>query len=286
MNEDYLWNRSGEPDKEVARLEELLRPLGYGARTLKRERERSWLPAVAAALVIAFAGSLLLLPGPSADRWQVDGSHFVAPGQTISSGSLYARDIGQVDVMPGSLVRILGKRQLDLQRGTVRALIWAPPRQFVVDTPSARAVDLGCQYTLTVDAEGSGLVEVQTGWVAFEHAGLEAFIPAGAACRTSRSGLGVPWFQDAPEDLRKGVLEWNLNRSTSTLSTVLSAARPRDGLTLWHLLARVDSRERPVVLARFKQLVSVPHGHDSMDDYWAALGLQSTNWWRSWKQRW
>jgi hypothetical protein len=27
---------------------------------------------------------------------------------------------------------------------------WATPRQFVVDTPAARAIDLGCQYTVTV----------------------------------------------------------------------------------------------------------------------------------------
>ena len=28
MSDDYLWDRSGPPDPEVARLEELLRPLG------------------------------------------------------------------------------------------------------------------------------------------------------------------------------------------------------------------------------------------------------------------
>jgi len=29
MNEDYLWDKSGEPDPEVQRLENLLAPLGH-----------------------------------------------------------------------------------------------------------------------------------------------------------------------------------------------------------------------------------------------------------------
>ena len=29
MNDDYLWDGSGQPDPEVRRLEELLKPFGY-----------------------------------------------------------------------------------------------------------------------------------------------------------------------------------------------------------------------------------------------------------------
>jgi len=58
----------------------------------------------------------------------------------------------------------------------------------VVDTPSARAVDLGCQYTLNVDDRGDGLLKVTMGWVAFDTDGRESFIPAGAACRTRKRG--------------------------------------------------------------------------------------------------
>jgi hypothetical protein len=31
-----------------------------------------------------------------------------------------------------------------LDHGLIHATIWAPPRSFVVDMPSAAAVDLGC----------------------------------------------------------------------------------------------------------------------------------------------
>ena len=52
------------------------------------------------------------------------------------------------------------EQRLALDHGTIHALIWSPPGRFIVNTPSAQTVDLGCQYTLNVDAEGVGLVEV------------------------------------------------------------------------------------------------------------------------------
>ena len=76
-----------------------------------------------------------------------------------------------------------------LDRGEIRARIWAPPRLFFVNTPSATAIDLGCAYTLQVDDRGWGKVRVETGWVAFEHKGRESFIPKDAMCAT-RPGVG------------------------------------------------------------------------------------------------
>jgi len=34
MNDDYLWNRSGQPDPDVVRLEHLLEPLRHRPRAL------------------------------------------------------------------------------------------------------------------------------------------------------------------------------------------------------------------------------------------------------------
>jgi hypothetical protein len=39
-------------------------------------------------------------------------------------------------------------------------MIWAPPRLFFVDTPSAVAADLGCSYTLEVKDDGAGVLRV------------------------------------------------------------------------------------------------------------------------------
>jgi hypothetical protein len=50
--------------------------------------------------------------------------------------------------------------RLALDHGAIEARIWAPPRLFFVETPSARAVDLGCVYTLEVDRAGAGRLSV------------------------------------------------------------------------------------------------------------------------------
>lgn len=183
-----------------------------------------------------------------------------------------------------------------LQQGVLHAFIWAPPRQFVVDTPSARATDLGCEYTLTMDGSGNGLLRVAMGWVAFQFAGHEAFIPAGARCATrQREGPGIPFYEDAPEPLRQAVAAVERG-DAAAVGSILAAARPRDGLTLWHLLARVPAGDRGPVFDRFARLVNLPAGVSreralrndprTMDLCWDALNLENTAWWRGWERKW
>jgi len=56
MNEDYLWDKSGEPDPEIQELEQILAPLRYQPKPLELPvvvRRRSYLPlAIAATLLI------------------------------------------------------------------------------------------------------------------------------------------------------------------------------------------------------------------------------------------
>jgi hypothetical protein len=182
--------------------------------------------------------------------------------------------------------------RLDLKHGAIRARIWAPPRLFFVDTPSATAVDLGCQYDLQVDANGDGEVYVTVGWVAFEARGRESFIPAGAACRTSRAfGPGIPVYADAGPGFRAAVEALDRGAAGDHVAVLLRDARPKDALTLWHLLARThDAR----VYDRLAELAPPPPDMDraealagkraALDRWWEALGLGSAAWWRSWKQ--
>ena len=72
---------------------------------------------------------------------------------------------------------------MSLAQGTIHARIWAPPKFFFVNTPSAVAIDLGCAYTLQVDEDGAGLVQVTHGWVGFEHERAGSFIPAACGVR-------------------------------------------------------------------------------------------------------
>jgi hypothetical protein len=104
-----------------------------------------------------------------------------------SRASLQADDIGQIKVDPSTRLRLLnmgsGLKRIALDRGTIHTYIWAPPGQFVVDTPSAVTVDLGCAYTLQVDDSGAGMVRTSLGWVGFKLNGHESFIPAEGRSR-------------------------------------------------------------------------------------------------------
>jgi hypothetical protein len=63
MNDDYLWDRSGEPDPQVQQLEEILGTLRYQPKPLKLKHRPNIFPllAIAATVVVALiAGGLWL----------------------------------------------------------------------------------------------------------------------------------------------------------------------------------------------------------------------------------
>ncbi len=220
-----------------------------------------------------------------------------------SSAKISVGEIGEVQIAPGSRVRLLeaktNEHRLALERGKMQAFIYAPPRQFYVDTPSAVAVDLGCAYTLEVDAAGQGLLSVIGGWVAFEWKGRESFVPAMAMCVTRPDyGPGTPYFSDASEDFQNAlaifdVTEPGSEARSNALQSVLSKSRKRDALTLWHLLAGADGADRLRVFNRLAELVPPPPqatldavmrvDRDALDLWWEKLELGSAEWWRIWK---
>ncbi len=336
MDERYLWDRSAPLDEDVARLETLLAayaaPPADALRSLPlpASAPASPLPwrSLLAAAAVAFVsiGTAWLSPRTpmSGDPWRVarvEGTPTLAaaplarhsavvPGRWIetdatSTAVMFVGTIGRLEVAPHSRLRIVaaapGDHRAELVRGTIQAQIWAPPGQFVIDTPSATAIDLGCAYTLTIDDRGVGLITVQGGWVGFEHKGREAFIPAGASGRTYPGrGPGTPTYDDAPQGLRSAVAELDRvdgpGAQVPLLDVVLGVARPEDGLTLWHLIDRVDPALAPRVVDRLHALVPMPEGvtregvlagsRAMRDAWWDALGLGTADWWRTWRQKW
>lgn len=316
MSEDYLWDRSGEPEADMAHLEHLLTEFRWSGKQPEAPRASWWQGKTMAALaasVLVLLGSLFLIQKihkPLAlTSWELSVAgqqpSRVRSGQVIETGRTHAtmesESIGEVDIDPNSRLRLLPAHEeghrLALDHGTIHALIWAPPAKFVVDTPAAKAVDLGCQYTLSVAEGGRGFLTVQLGWVAFQWNGIESFIPAGAACAT-RVGHGpdTPYFLDAPESLTKSLAQFDLTGNTDALRSLLAAARQRDALTLWHLLERTKAAQRAEVFDRFAALVTLPSDvtrdnilsgdRKSMNGAWDALKLGNTTWWREWKRDW
>ena len=336
MKGDYLWDRSGPPSVEVARLERALGTLGLKDPPpplqvplvqAARRRPAGVMAAlaVAASIVVSLVGWMWWNRGdttPSLAVTRVSGTPTVGSRAVTDRGDLavghwletdaQARasvdvaDIGRVDVDPGSRLGLLSTRpgdyRLHLSRGTLHAVIWAPPGQFFVETPSSTAVDLGCAYTLTVDDDGTGVVRVTLGWVGFEWHGRESFIPAGAMCLT-RPGLGpgTPHYEDTSEAFRSALDAIDFGGAppdvmTGALTRVLAEARQRDVVTLWHLLTRVDPPQRDRVFDRLAAFVPPPSGvtregiragrRDMLDAWWDQLGLGTAGWWRTWKQQW
>lgn len=277
-----------------------------------------WAVALATLLLVSLLGSswyywrlnrpsweVARLEGKPKVGWSVIGeTGRIAVGDWLetdqsSRALISVGDIGEVEVDPNTRVRMVRSREtehrLRLAQGTLHVTISAPPRYFVVDTPSAVATDLGCMYTLEVDHAGIGRLYVTFGWVAFELNGRESFVPADATCETRPSvGPGTPHYEDAPAELIASLARFDFeNGGTPELAVVLSNARKEDAFTLWHLLARTAGEARSRVYDHLASLVPAPDGvtregilrldRNMLDLWWNELGLDDASWWRIWK---
>lgn len=309
-DDEYLWNREGAPDPEIARLETLLSEYRYqpARPAVNRRRWRWWAMAAGVAIAMILGGAVWRVQHGHRGEvsvWEVAGRRLTV-GQTVETSgqqsmTLEAQQFGEVELAPNSVLEVLAagrpeEQKLSLRRGMLHAFIWAPPASFVVETPSAKTVDLGCSYTLSVQADGAGELTVQTGWVAFQHGATESFIPAGAVCHTrAKSGPGVPYFATAAPALQAAVREFDASGGRAGLTGILQHARPEDGLTLWHLLARTSGADRARVAQAFAQAVPGAKNEEAalaagdpaaVDRAWNRLDLGGTDWWRTWKQNW
>jgi hypothetical protein len=342
---DYLWDRSGEPDAEIQKLEAALGRFRHDHPAPVFpviEPQRRWLPfgwRLRPVLAFAVTAALLLIglaifltrenrPLQMAETgWEIsgvsgtprigqknisaNGISRLGVGQMLetdgsSRANLQAEGVGEVEMEPGTRLRLIamnsGQKRIALDRGTIHAHIWAPPGEFVVDTPSAVTVDLGCAYTLQIDDSGAGIVRTSLGWVGFKLNGHESFIPAGAACPTRPLvGPGTPYFEDASAALRAALERFDFadktaQQSSADLATILEQARQRDALTLWHLLSRVDADQRAHVYDRLQAFAPAPPGvtregilrldQPMLDLWWNSLGFDDISVWRHWEHSW
>src|SRR5277367_3594283 len=331
-SDDYLWDGSGKPNPEIQRLEGLLgkfrhdRPAPAFPEIIPRRHRIRWIPvfAVVTFLIVHERKSApVVVSGWDVSR--VEGTPRIGTtaisvneragrlgvGQVLetdqqSRARLQAEQIGQIEVEPGTRLRLLsmgtGLKRIALDRGTIDAFIWAPPGEFVVNTPSAVTVDLGCAYTLQVDDSGTGIVRTSLGWVGFKLNGHESFIPAGAACETRpKTGPGTPYFEDAALKFRTALARFDFEDNTSQqraddLAIVLAESRKRDALSLWHLLARVEEGQRLLVYDRLVKLAPPPAGvtkegilrldQPMLDLWWNQLGFDDISIWRRWEHDW
>jgi hypothetical protein len=262
---DYL-PRAAAPDSIWLAIEAALdRPRTRHARPAAPWR----LAFAAAAVLLLIATAWWMVARRAQTRWAVTrlagttvsdiGAGEWISTDAVSRARVRVGTIGSVEVEPNTRLRLVAARpdehRFELARGSIHATITAPPRLFFVNTAAGTAVDLGCEYTLSTDDDGAGILRVTRGWVAFEWKGLESLVPAGAICRTRpQAGPGVPYFEDAPVELQQAL------EGKGPLDVILDTARVRDTLTLWHLLQRLDPVDRARVYDRIAVLTPVPAG--------------------------
>jgi hypothetical protein len=315
---DYLWDRSGRPEPDVIRLEQLLGgirehcpipelgPLPTATPRTGRAR-RIALLATAAAAVFALAGPAVrvwLTPwtATTLDGIALIDQHAIAPSTRVRAGQTLETDlasrvllqvgaIGRVEIAPGSRVRLVTTNQrehrLALDWGRLTAVIEAPPRWFIVDTPGAVAVDLGCAYVLDADRNGDGVLRVTEGWVQLAGHAYNPIVPAGAEARTRRGyEPGSPYYLDAHSVFVEALAIVDFGAQDSreaALGALLAQARPRDSLTLLSLLGRLSAVERATIYPRLAVLLPPPPGvtrdeivggdRAAIDRWWEALAL-------------
>jgi hypothetical protein len=254
--------------------------------------------AIAAAVIVVFsigvwlyrgdAGSKLGGAGSGKSSWLVTtlggtpkiGSESISSRGSLSIGEWLETDeksraqiavgtIGRVEIDENTRIRLLEteptEHRLELARGRMNARIWAPPRLFFVDTPSAVAADLGCEYTLSVDEKGDGRLSVRSGWVALQAKERESIVPQGASCETQLgTGPGTPYFDDSTLEFQQALKKLDFDKDPANrpeaLETMLGQSRARDTLTLWHLLPRVNEDERVRVYEKMESFTPPPAG--------------------------
>jgi hypothetical protein len=285
VNDDYLWDRSGPPDPEVEKLEKLLGRYKHDAplRVAAHRRRWAWVAVAATLLLLVGGGYLFRLHWPDGRPWEietfdgtptvngepVEGHDRLGIGDTLvtdaqSRVTVRIARVGELEIQPGTELRLVatsrGRHRIALRRGTINARVWAPPFTFGVQTPAGLASDIGCAFSLRYANQG-GLLRVTSGWVDFDGDNRSSLVPEGAMAELRRElGPGTPYWHDAPQTLREALRAFDRTGSTHDLQRVLDAARPRDGMTLQHLLERARAEHRPVLYDKLSAIAPPPAG--------------------------
>ena len=335
----YLWDKTGAPSPEIEQLESMLAGYRYQPQPFawdraiaveKLRRIAVWRWSFAAAMAVALIAAALAIqsrftwrPG---EPWRVaavsgtprisdlpfTGTSKLPVGQTLetdanSTARLHVAGLGVIDVEPGTRVRLIAttakRHRIALDYGTISARMWAPPFSLAVETQSAALFDLGCAFTMHAEPGGYGSVHVTSGWIEFEDASRSVVVPAGAeAIAHPGLGPGIPFFTDAPLELRVAIEQFDSHPENAALQAeaidrILASARLRDAFTLLNLFHEVRPDQRARVLDRLASFVPIPRGfmrddvlslrRDAVAAYWdavhSALHLDNP---KSWVMHW
>lgn len=298
MTDDYLWDRSGAPDPEVAKLEGLLSPLAHDAPLdevrMRRRRPRTpWILAGALVAIAAAVAIYLARPAPSATVAcnGSEGFAFTGVGGAVSCGGtpvasgvlpvggqldtgahqamLTIADIGNAHLGAGTQVRLertdTERHQLALERGHMHAKVKARPRLFAVTTKHADVVDLGCEYHIEIDDSGAGGLHVISGLVELAtKSGAIVVVPEGCDAKILAGNRpGLPSCAASTPAIRTAIQAYDAG-DANAFDAILAAARREDAITLF-ALAAVDDPRRADALDKLAELSPPPDAEISVE---------------------
>lgn len=168
-------------------------------------------------------------------------------------------DIGELTVHGATKLRLVrtgpAEQRLELARGAISARVTAPPRLFVVDTPAASAVDLGCAYDLSTDGITTHL-RVTKGAVSLEGKRGVIYVPATYHIDLGPNrAFGLPLYKDASPEVASAVASFG---APGTVAQLVAAAGPYDRVTLWNAITRTNGADRAALVAKLEQLAPLP----------------------------
>lgn len=300
----YLWDGSGAAPAELVALEVALRPLDVAPAPAAvtpigtRKRRVAWAVALGVAALAAAALFFIMLRAQPEGCTRPHGFAFTASGGAARCGgarlasgelapgdrldtfgaevTLTIADIGSAELAPGSRVALAAtgptEHRLRLERGAMHARVSAVPRLFVVETPAATAVDLGCEYTLRVGPDGRGELIVLSGAVELSSSGGPVTVPAGMRAQLvpGRGGT-LPLRADAPSALHAAV------EAGAPSEEAWAALRAEDAVTWLHLARGLEADVRARLRVRLGELGLVaPAG--PLDDAALAAWTQELVW--------
>ena len=329
-HDDALWNPTHDGDPGIRRLETLLAPYCAEARLPREWTRQPVAPPrrfrrIARALAAGLAASLLLYAGHAyrlawsdGAPWRVTNpvdrgvSAIVAPGGLLETGTqeslrIAVARIGEITLSPDSMLQLVetraGKHRVDLQHGHLRARIWAPPGYFGVADDRSEVIDLGCDFDLWKQPDGSGRVYVRSGWVAYRVAAHEVLVPAGYAMQFDAEHPSTPLrpeadiaFVQAVQVLERALAtpETSPRETRAASDAVARVAQDADAFTLLALLSDYPRLADGDLYPRLAQALKTTQNdtehraawiagrRTAVDAWWALLPIQPKHWWANW----
>jgi len=179
-----------------------------------------------------------------------------------SSVTLSVPDIGRVTIENSSTVeRMESGSSIDVKNGTIKKYEGNANEFLVVQTPFAQVKELfkGSAFKLQVLNDGTSKISVESGWLTMDVNDFQSYIPKNYSCVISKGRYVIPFSSSTNSDFEKLMVGFT-GVNDPSIGAILSLAKKKDAISLWHLLQLVSSEDRFVVFDRLNELVPTPTG--------------------------